>query len=435
MGDEFRIRRDVSILGDGSLFGRRRRKIQPWQFGLWLLAMAVMGVVIWRFNDIQPRVLALVGTAPTPTPTAVEFARRGDLAFWRGDLNAAIAHYRSAAALTPSNPDVLYELARMLLYRSYDARNEKDPTEAEQWATRSVDSNPTSSRAYTILCFALVRIGKYEEAVQSCLRALDLNRNDADAHAYLSLAYLELDRADVAFEEADKAVKLNPDSIDAQTAYALTLETQRRFETAVEHYQRARSINPRLEFPYFNLAGAAYRIAVNRGDSDGFQAAIDAYNQVLSINKTSVRAYTNLCFTYFARGEPNLARDNCQTATTIDPGYTPAWRWLGELYYRKSEYEEAIRAFEECAKREQALSVGSRQVECWVYRGLAYRQLEQCDKAMPVFADLLSWTDSRNTIRLANLGVDGCNQLAQRQGAPQASPTPSRAAPSGTQTR
>src|SRR5258708_36376297 len=133
MADDLRIRRDRSALADGALFGRKqRRQINRWQIGLWLLAMAGLGIVIWQFNTIQPKVLRVFGIAPTATPTANDYFKRGDTAFLRGDLKTAILNYREAARLAPTSVDVLYELARMLIYHSYgDPRNAPDLKEAE----------------------------------------------------------------------------------------------------------------------------------------------------------------------------------------------------------------------------------------------------------------------------------------------------------------
>jgi tetratricopeptide (TPR) repeat protein len=410
MSEDFRLNRDRSVLADGMLFGRRRRPTPRWKIGAVLLVLAIIGFVIWQFEAIQPRVMAFIGVGPTPAPSAAEFFRRGDLAFKLGDLNTAISNYRQAAELVPGNPDILVELARMLLYRSYDdARNDADIIEGLQWSSQAVELNPQHARAHTINCFALIRAGKSEEALAICRRAIDLNPQDADPHAYLSMAYYDLNRVSEALEEGGQAVKLNDQSIDAHMAYGQALASRRQFDIALEHYQRATQINKRLEFPYFNLAFLAYTVALNRSDQGKFILAIDTYNTVLSINSRSAKAYTRLCYTYMANGEWNLARDNCKTATTIDPAFTSGWRWLGEVYYRTMDYENAIIAFEECAKLESALPNDKRQVECWSLRGLAHIQdAKDCAKAMPIFNDVLAWASDQETIRLTRIGIDLC---------------------------
>ena len=419
MSDDLRIRRDRSSLSEGSLFGRvQRRRLNRWHFGLWLLAMAGLGVVIWQFNSIQPKVLDVFGIAPTATPTATDYFKRGDAAYSRGDLDTAIVNYREAARLAPTSVDVLYELARVLIYHSYaDPRNGPDLKEAEQWGNQATDVDPGNARAHTILCFAQFSLSASEDASRSCQRAISIDPNIAAAHAYLSMAYTDLGRYDEALDEGLKAITLNAKDIDTQTAYALALSYQNRPTAALEHYQLATEVNPRLEFPYFNMAGQAVQIAMSR-DPTQFQLAIDTYNKILAMNKRSAKAYVRLCSTYLSIGEPNLARDNCTTATTLDDQFTLAWRWLGEVEYRTEGYEKAVEAFGKCAQLEAGFAPQDRQPECWYYRGLSWVQMGQCDKAIPIFSDLLSWTTSSRAINLTNKGISICAAKGEGQTAP-----------------
>ncbi len=405
MSSDLRIRRDRSVLADGSMFGRRRRGLQPWKIGLWLVAMGFMGLIVWQFNNIQPRVLAMIGTSATATPPAIWYAQTAERAFWRGDLDAAIKNYREAAKQNPANVDILYELARMLIYHSYSDRRVEagDIAEAVQWASKALEASPNNYRALTISCFAQLSAGKYEDAVRLCLRATDLNPNDADAHANLSAAYAMLNRMDAALDEGKKAVDANDKSIDAHRQYAYALWYKGLFDAAMEEFKKAVEINPRLEFPYFELA----YFAVSRNK---YEVAITAYNRVLSMNSRSVKAYTRLCETYYRMGETDRARDNCQTAVTLDNDYTAAHKWLGQLLYTRRDYEDAITEFEICAKQEQEQNIppDNRLVECYYLRGLAFFLLDKCDEAYPIFTDLLSWTHDKNAIEKTNIGINKC---------------------------
>ncbi len=415
MRGELRIRRGVQR---GGAFGRRRG-MNPWFLGFWLLVMAFMAFVVWQFNAIQPTVLAAVGAPPTPTPNPAELARRADAAFWRGDLESAITSYRQAAQGAPRDVGILFELSRNLIYRSYgDVRFSKDIDEAARWAAQAVETGPNNARAYAINCFALLRAEKYEDALRSCIRSLDLNPNDGEARAYLSMADYGLGRTAQALEEGRMAVEAKPDSIDAHTAYAFALWYQGRLSTALEHFKQAAAINPRLEFPYFNMGGFANAIAVN--DKSRYLVAIAAYNQVLAMNKNSVKAYTRLCATYLARRDEDdtrLARFNCETATELDTDFTPAWRWLGQVFYASRNYEGAVEAFEQCADREiqQGISIKDRQEECWYLQGLAYFILAECDKARPIFEEILKWADEEITIRETRKGIEKCLYAYQGQ--------------------
>lgn len=206
MSRDYYIRRERSALGRGLLFRERRRRGTHTLLALVILALIGMAVVFWQLNAIQPVVLAAFGIAQTPTPTIIEAARQGDLAFWRGNLNAAIAHYTHAARLAPTNLDIVYELARMHIYRSFDdERNWADREAALAYANQLVEAHPRNGRAFSIQCYALVRLARSEEAAQTCNRAIALTPEDPNPHAYLALAYFDLARYDVAFEAAQRA--------------------------------------------------------------------------------------------------------------------------------------------------------------------------------------------------------------------------------------
>jgi tetratricopeptide (TPR) repeat protein len=395
------------------MFGRRRRGINPWLIGFWLLGMAAAGIVIWQFNAIQPKVLAIVGSASTPTPGGIEYAQRGDQAFWRGDLDGAVNNYRVAAQLTPANVDVLYELSRVLIYRSYgDVRNLGDIAEAEKVSAQAVQVAPNNSRAHTINCFALLRDGKSSDAVRSCIRAIDLNQANADAHAYLSMAYYDLTRTSAALDEAEQAVQLDPLSIDANSAYARSLAYQGRVTAAFQYYEKAASINPSLEFPYFEMAFFAYTLANQRNDEGQYRIAINTYNAVIQRNPKSVKAYTRLCQTYLGKGDPKQARTYCLKATEIDSGYTQAWRWLGEVYHKSRDYEDAVEALKTCADQEEAqgIPIESRDPTCYYLRGVGYFVMGDCTKAIPILDDVLTWSTDTIALRESRRALDKCAQ-------------------------
>jgi tetratricopeptide (TPR) repeat protein len=413
MPHDYYIRRNHSALGKGLVFRERRRRGRSALLILLSLALLGMGAVFWQLNAIQPMVLAAFGVVQTPTMTVIEAARQGDLAFWRGNLSAAIAHYTHAARLAPSNVDIVYELARMHIYRSFDdERNIADRDAALTYADQLVAAHPRNGRAFAIQCYALVRLARSEEAAQACNRAIALIPEDPNPHAYLALAYYDLARYDVAFEAAQRALQLDPNHLEGNTAYAFLLAASRRSDQALDHFKRAAAYNTRLEFPYFNLAAQALATGLQRGDQALNLLAVNAYDTVLGMNRRSVKAYTSLCRAYFAIGERNLARDNCRTAVDIDPSYTPAWRWLGEVHYRLMEYEQAVEAFDTCRALDAQVPAPVRQTECWSYGGLAYLSLGDCRRAMPIFNDVLAWTTSARAIELTNKGVAICNQRA-----------------------
>jgi tetratricopeptide (TPR) repeat protein len=408
------IQRNRSALSRGAVFGKPRRRliVSPVFLTVWTVLMIGAALSIRNADNITARIEASINTPGAPTLTPIQYARQGDTAFWKGDLNAAVDNYRLAAQIDPTDVGVLYELIRVLIYRSYgDVRNLGDIDEAEQWAIKAVEASPDDPRANAINCFALVRAGKTSNAIQSCLRAIDLDDSFADAHAFLSMASYDLGRTSQASEQAETAVRLNENSIDANIAFARTLSFAGRNGAALTHYEKAASINPNLEFPFFEMGFFAYNLANrNNGDESRYRIAINAYETVIKRNPNSVKAYTRLCQTQLARGEPKLARQYCMKATEVDPGYTLGWRWLGEVYHKSRNYEDAVQAFAECQRQEIALGIPkeNRTETCWWLQGVDYFILGDCDKARPILEDVLSWTRDEIAVRESNRTLLKC---------------------------
>jgi tetratricopeptide (TPR) repeat protein len=407
---DYRIRRNRSALSSGALFNGQRRSswFQPLLIAN-LLMLAFAGFIAWQFPAAQKIALNAIGSAPTSTPNAVEYAQRADRAYWRGDLNAAVTNYRLAVQERPDDVSIMFELGRMLIFRSYeDRRNEKDRDEALSLSDQAITADPQNARGYTLRCYAQTELENYEGAVRDCLQALDFNSQDAEAHSFLARAYEGSGRFAESTDEALKAVQINPQSIEANITYGDLLMTRKQYDLALNYYEQAMKVNPQLSQPYYNLA-ALYRVmSTTMGEPDLLEKAIGYYNTVLSSNRRSIKAYIRLCQTYMQSGQFNLAKDNCTTATTLDVDATEAWRYLGEVLYRTSNYDDAIKAFVQCSDREKDLPPGERQWQCWAYQALSHVLMQRCSEAYPLLYDLLIWSQSTDATRLANTGLDQC---------------------------
>jgi tetratricopeptide (TPR) repeat protein len=466
------IRRERSTLSGGALFARPRRATPGWVIPLIVFLAASAGIMLWQFNALQLQVLSMAGVAPTPTLTPLEFARAGDLAYWRGDLADSILSYRQAVQADPANVDYRFELVRVLIYHSYeDQHNSMDVSEtapdadgketllvyspdgkqqgALQIAQQATLDNPSNGRAFAILCFAQMEANKAEEALQSCRRSLELRPNEPDTYAYQAYAYYALARYDSAAESANLAVglaqQLSYKSIDAYVASARVYTAVGKFDQALTAYTTAQKINPKLEFPYFELA--AFALARQKAE-----LAISAYNQVLSNNPRSIKAYSRLCSAYFNTGEFTSAINNCDQALTIDSNYLDALSTKGQILYRNRRYEEAVATLDVCVLRETDLynadpSTFTRDEDCWMYLGLAKLMLGHCDVtdssdnaypqgAIAIFTDFLNWASNRTYINTANDGISRCNTLLSAPNVRPTQPpkTPATPSPSTPQT-
>jgi tetratricopeptide (TPR) repeat protein len=162
-------------------------------------------------------------------------------------------------------------------------------------------------------------------------------------------------------------------------------------------------LHHRFDALYFELA--AYYIAKSQ-----YEAAILAYDTVLSMEPTNVKAYTRKCETYFTMREDSLAQEACEQAIQLDPTYPEAHRQLGMVRYTRRNYEGAIDSFEVCASLQEAQNVplSQREIQCWYLRGLAWFLLARCDEAWPILHEALAMNPTEEIKALINKGLLSC---------------------------
>jgi len=469
MSTPLRIDRKRSALGDGTLFGRRRRGLRRWQVIAAVLAVGGLAYLYFNIQAIEPLVLTVMGQAPSATPENAVYAQRGYAAYLNGNLESAIDDYCRAAhgipvttfttpatgsatakvsasvipptavpagtprcrapegtdaALVNVDPNVAYELIRTLIYRSFDDRR-LDPynLDAATWGKLMTNLYPNNSRLHAIYAFALVNNSKPEQAVPEALNAISLDANNADAHAYLSMAYYYGGRNTDALIEAQNALKLDQNSLDAHIAAAQAYEFNAQWNAAQAEFETATQIEPRLEFPYFYAA--AFFLYRNQQP-----AAIAEYDQVLAMDNRSVKAYTRKCATYFNTGDTGRALSSCKNATILDPNYPEAWKWQGQVLYNQRDYEDATTAFETCRIQEQT-AVNAKQIlpvdqfpECWYLGGLTWYLRGKCEKAYPLFNEMLSFSNNDLAIKLTGQGIDYCSKVDPSIKTPTPLPSP-----------
>lgn len=403
------MRRGIRIDRNNShlSFSGRRRGVNPALVALWAISLVVVALVVWRFNDIQPQVLALVQPAAS-TMTAPTHAGLAYDSYLAGDVVAAETEFASAVQMSPTSIDYLYEYGRMLMY------NEKYE-QALGIAEQAIATHPDDPRGYALKVYALDYLNRAEEAIPVGLTALDIDLDFAPTYAFLSGAYNTLGRWQQAQEMGARAVELDPNNIDARRSFAFSLNWTGRYDLAVQHLEAAIDINPNLDFLYFELAGAYTGL---KNDP----AKIAIYEHVLGMNPDNTKAMVRMCETYFGMRIDNLAQYWCEEALDRNENDARAWKQVGMIYYTRRNYESAIDAFNTCV----GLS-GSEYIECWYLRGLAHYRLDQCDIGVPILQEGMAYTDSEDIKLNIRQGLYMCAEADERYDfdiIPTTAPTP-----------
>ncbi len=377
------IRRDYSQ----PFFSTRRRRRTSLRF-IFLYALFIGGFLLfvsWQFPRLQLVALDAVGMAPTPTPFASTFAQQGYDLFLAGKLEASAASYMQAVSQQPNNVNYLYEYGRVLIELDRDAapalgRELGDAEMALQLADEAIEAAPQDPRGYALKARALIWMGDSAAAIPVALSGIEMDSGFAPLYAALAMAYTYIGRYQQGLDYGEQAVTLDPMSVEAHRAFAVSLIWVGLRDEAIRELEDAININPYVTNPYFELAGQYVA-------SNLYEEAVATYEKVLSMDGRNVKAFLRLCEVYSRVGEDRQAEGYCDDAlqynTSDDALRAATYRQLGEVNYKRRNYEGAIENFEACA------ALGSEQLQCYYLRGLAHYYLGQCDEAWTVLQDSL----------------------------------------------
>ena len=195
----------------------------------------------------------------------------GDVYFARGELNKALAEFRSALYLRPDSP-----------------------------------------YAHNGIGLVLTKMGRLDEAVDHLNAAIRILPNHPIAHLNLGNALLQKGQTSGAIKEFEQQLALQPDDAAAQCDLANALADQGQLNQAIAQYEKAIELRPDRAEAYYDL-GNCY---LEQGDPE---KAAKQYEQALKLSPRLVEARNNLATILCQKGEIDRAISELEEAIRIQP--------------------------------------------------------------------------------------------------------------------
>jgi len=383
-------------------------------------------------------------------------------------LDDAIEQYAKILELEPDNASALTNIGNV-----YQKQGHHD--KARDNYLRSIEIDDTISESYLGLGNALLSLGEVQGAVDAFQHALDLKDDLAPAHNNLGVALMALGRTSEAKKRFERSLELNPLAADAHNNYATLLSNNDAFEPAELHFDAAAKLAPEWVQPRTNRAAALctlerwddalamYREAVAispdeiaiysnypgllidqklydeaetvldhcrtlapdnshftylAGNLSVFQndydKAIELYGLAFEQGGSSVDLHSNYVKTLVKLDQIDEAILACDDAVALFPGSAEIWNAKGSCEYVRSNYDEALIAFEKAVELDgklvlaqvnvvaanlnrgnalQALKMARSCVDnfpdsshAYAILGLAYHSMEEHDKALEAYS-------------------------------------------------
>lgn len=371
-------------------------------------------------NAEQVREVILPTPTPEPTRSATEYAVLAEMSKEDGEFEEAINFYEQAIALDGTRPEFFIRLIDLLVSQG---RGELAVEKAEQATILAPDNDnvwTAAASAYLANGDRLADQGdisganiQYATAFQSANRAIGINPENATAHAYAAGGLVLQGDADLyaqAQELADTAIFLEPDNPLARLYMATVFTYQGLYTAALEQYQLGLQADPTNSDLHIGLAYNYY--------GDGRIAdAILSFEDALAAAPDSADAYDGLAYMYIQLGDAPLAEQNAQIAVELNPNIARAQGRLGEAFFRQNNYLSAIPPLEQAVNLYGRANDLNARFFNMLATAYIRNSLTDCDKAMPLFQQVLNATANSLIIEGAQEGVEECRR-AQLQGSP-----------------
>ena len=195
----------------------------------------------------------------------------------------------------------------------------------------------------------------------------------------------------VALSESKVLLKEFPNSIPLLNFIGICHTKLENFEAAIETFNTIISINPYDTNTHFNIANTYKDVGKN-------DQAIAGYKKVLKINPTDSDAFNNLGVCWYNKGEFDNAVESYQNAININPYFAIAYNNMARALERKGNLDLAIE------KYQQALSINADDYDVYNNLGLALKKKGIFDSAIENYKEALKINPQFSTAYV-NLGT------------------------------
>jgi len=190
---------------------------------------------------------------------------------------SAIKNYKVAISITPSDPDVLYNLGIAL-------RASGKPNDAATYFKKAIKIKPDYLEAFASMAGVMTDQGNPGMALQYYQSALKIEPNNYKILFNMGNSLRDSGRLDAAKEYYSKAISISPRFLEAHINLASIFSLQDDLSSAAASYQLAIKINPQSTECYLSLGG----ILAKQGAND---RALGSLNQALSLDPLCAQAY------------------------------------------------------------------------------------------------------------------------------------------------
>ncbi|OGG56040.1 MAG: hypothetical protein A3F84_16095 [Candidatus Handelsmanbacteria bacterium RIFCSPLOWO2_12_FULL_64_10] len=257
------------------------------------------------------------------------------------------------------------------------------------FALRAEGESPAIADSVLQAGVKLYSEGKYKEVIRT-FEHTAFDSLSAPAAYYVGASYAAESDFQNAVRYLKKAVELLPAHIGYRYQLARVLTQSGLPRDAATHYEAIVAQDS-------TYVPALVNLGLLLSEGRDHRRAVDMFARVVQQNPRNFLGHYYFASALVNAGEPDSARGYLAACLTLNPGYAPALNLLASLYFKKPDYQEALRLYT------LASAQNPQNADLFYKTGLCHEKLQRYNSAATAFlqATLL---DSTNSLYFARLG-------------------------------
>jgi len=213
---------------------------------------------------------------------------------------------------------------------------------AERQCRKSLELNPQSAQAHSILGMVLSRRNKLDEATGHLLEAIRLDPTDYEAHYTLGQTMARQNKIDDAIRQFSVVLRLRPDYTQAHCYMGSLLLVKGRLDQAAAHLSQALSLDPDYVDAHYNMGQLMLRLRK-------YDEAVGYLSRAVALKPEDAQAHYKLAVALVQHQQPDRAIVHYTKAVSLEPQVdtSPGLNHLLAKYYAQ------MRRFREAASHEE----------------------------------------------------------------------------------
>jgi len=240
--------------------------------------------------------------------------------------------------------------------------------------------------AQTLLDRGIVsfNIGDYEDAIASLENYLVSEPGSEQAYEYLVNSYLAMKMTDNALATLEKAAQIIPDEPQYYWLMGQLHASHQRFEKSYADLERYFKMSPGDPAARELLKNVSYNCGIESAQKKKYQKALDYLGKAIELDSLYVEAYQNKAAVLIELKDYQAAARHLESSLSKFPDNIVFRKAYFDVLVKQEKYREALPVLEEIKLAEPG------NIDLALQLGLLYRHLNEVDKAMSLYHELIN---------------------------------------------